>query len=513
MSAAEELRRRISTQVGREAYAAVEILKEAVSIPSISLIGKHRKDCLKMADWLIKLVRDNGGTAKAVKTGYQGTQGKNHCQLPPVILADFEAEGGSEKPTLLIYSHYDVAPVTEEQCWSSSPFTLKESRDGRMFGRGVSASKGPLIACILAASMFKKLGKAIPINIKFIVEGMAESASECLHELATHEAQAGGFLSSVDFACLPNFSWIDSSCPTIPVATSGALNMSLAVSSCSRDLKAAEFSGAVHEPLVELSKILGCLVDSQGRVLIGHAKQTPSALVQAAHKEVDQSKMDLDAWKRCGGGLKHLKGENNELELRLNQVYRSVLSIHSIETNGSVLKASNFIPRKATAKAVLRLAPGQDPDRVGILVGETMQKTFNRMESPNNFELCITLHPEYNVNTKGALFQAATRTAKKVYHKRPHKVRLGNSTDISCLLEDVLQADVTYIPLGGPGDNVHGIDENMEKSQFLSAIVYMTNLFEELSKTPIQKTAAPPSHSDEELSSYSLLSRISNLIA
>jgi arginine utilization protein RocB len=55
-------------------------------------------------------------------------------------------------------------------------------RDGKMFGRGSTDDKGPVLAWINIIEAFQKTGHELPVNVKFCFEGMEESGSIGLDE-------------------------------------------------------------------------------------------------------------------------------------------------------------------------------------------------------------------------------------------------------------------------------------------------------------------------------------------
>ncbi len=65
--------------------------------------------------------------------------------------------------------------------WDTEPFVLTE-KDGKLYGRGSTDDKGPVLDWINAIEAYKELDQELPINLKFCFEGMEESGSENLDE-------------------------------------------------------------------------------------------------------------------------------------------------------------------------------------------------------------------------------------------------------------------------------------------------------------------------------------------
>lgn len=83
----------------------------------------------------------------------------------------------NEKETVLhILGHLDV--VGEGKGWDHDPYTVEETADGRLTGRGVADDKGPVVAALLAMKCVKDLGIELPYNAKLILGTDEESGSE-----------------------------------------------------------------------------------------------------------------------------------------------------------------------------------------------------------------------------------------------------------------------------------------------------------------------------------------------
>ncbi|HYE57453.1 MAG TPA: peptidase M20, partial [Rhodothermales bacterium] len=105
-------------QYAREHAADFEAdLVEILRIPSISADPAYEGDTKRCAEHLRAHLRDIGFETVEVHE----TPGH------PVVFAEHRA--GDDKPTVLVYGHYDVQPPDPLELWTTPPFT-PTVRDG-----------------------------------------------------------------------------------------------------------------------------------------------------------------------------------------------------------------------------------------------------------------------------------------------------------------------------------------------------------------------------------------------
>ncbi len=56
-------------------------------------------------------------------------------------------------------------------------------KNGKLYGRGATDDKGPVLGWIHALQAYQECGIELPVNFKFCFEGMEESGSEGLDKL------------------------------------------------------------------------------------------------------------------------------------------------------------------------------------------------------------------------------------------------------------------------------------------------------------------------------------------
>lgn len=81
--------------------------------PSISSEPSHKSDVTACCKWLANYLKEMGFEVEIWETSGHPTLFAQHLQA------------GSDKPTLLIYNHYDVQPIDPLNEWNSQPFEFK----------------------------------------------------------------------------------------------------------------------------------------------------------------------------------------------------------------------------------------------------------------------------------------------------------------------------------------------------------------------------------------------------
>ena len=88
-----------------------------------------------------------------------------------------------------------------------NPFVLTplpKDKPVKLVGRGSTDDKGPVTGWLNVLEVHKELSMDIPVNIRFLFEGMEEQASTGLEAWITKEVQnnPGGFFAGVKYVCV-----------------------------------------------------------------------------------------------------------------------------------------------------------------------------------------------------------------------------------------------------------------------------------------------------------------------
>ncbi|CAB4004499.1 cytosolic non-specific dipeptidase [Paramuricea clavata] len=216
-------------------------LKDAVVIQSVSSKKEDRGFVIEMVDSVaLRMEKDLGMTVTKKDLGDDPLYPGEGIKLPPVILASLGND--PTKKTLCVYGHLDVQPAELSDGWDYPPFDMTIVADA-MYGRGTTDDKGPALGWLNTIEAFQKTGTTIPLNLKFVFEGMEESGSTGLDDLI--ESEKDGFFKSVDYITISDNYWLGTSKPCLTYGLRGVIYFHVTVNCADKDLHSGSHGGPV----------------------------------------------------------------------------------------------------------------------------------------------------------------------------------------------------------------------------------------------------------------------------
>ncbi|MCA9429146.1 MAG: M20/M25/M40 family metallo-hydrolase, partial [Candidatus Omnitrophica bacterium] len=228
-----------------------EELFELLRFPSISSDPDSTEEMNRCAEWLKKNFESFGLSAEILPT--QGW---------PVVVA--ETAKKSDRPTVLVYGHYDVQPVDPLELWNSPPFEPRRAENGNVYARGATDDKGQAFTHVKAAEAWMKAGVEPPVNLVFLIEGEEEIGSPNLEDFIREHRER--FLA--DAVLISDTSQFGRDLPALCYALRGITYMEFIVTGAKEDLHSGMFGGIAPNPAHVVARILADMKDPNGTIQI-----------------------------------------------------------------------------------------------------------------------------------------------------------------------------------------------------------------------------------------------------
>lgn len=459
----------------------VEKLREWVEVPSVSGWPDHRKDCILMMEFVAKELGKLGASIELCPNplGTQTLPDGTKIDLPPIILGFLGNDPA--KKTVCVYGHLDVQPAKIEDGWDTEPFKLIE-KDGKMYGRGSTDDKGPVLGWLNVIETYQELKMDIPVNIKFCFEGMEESGSEGLDELI--ELRKDTFFKDVDFVCISDNYWLGKKTPCITYGLRGIIYFFAEVTCAKQDLHSGVFGGSVHEAMIDLVHLLGKLVDDKGKILIPGVNELVAPLTDEEDQLYEDIDFDHQDYAKDIGTERLLHHGEHVKKHTLQHRWRyPSLSIHGVQGSFDGEGCKTVIPKKVIGKFSIRLVPHQTPEPIEVLVRNYCHKVHRESGSPN--KLVITNahggkpwvsdfnHPHYEAG-KNAMF--------RVHKAKPDLTREGGSIPVTLSMQNATGKNVMLLPMGACDDGAHSQNEKLNRSNYISGTKVLAAYLDEIAK-------------------------------
>ncbi|XP_037365564.1 beta-Ala-His dipeptidase [Talpa occidentalis] len=468
---------RLFAHIDGRQHEFVQTLKEWVAIKSDSVQpAPHlRQELIRMMALAAEHLQHLGASVDTVDMGWQQLPDGQTLPIPPIILAELGNDPG--KATVCFYGHLDVQPARLEDGWLTDPYTLTE-QDGKLYGRGTTDNKGPVLAWLNAVSAFRALEQDLPVNIKLVIEGMEEAGSVGLEELVKREKDR--FFSGVDYVVISDNLWLSEK-PALTYGTRGNSYFMVEVKCRDQDFHSGTYGGILHEPMADLVALLGSLVDSSGHILIPGIYDQVAPVTDEEREMYEAIDLDLEEYRNSSQVKKFLFDTKEEILMHLWR-YPS-LSIHGIEGAFDEPGAKTVIPGRVIGKFSIRLVPHMNISVVEKQVKQHLEQIFSKRNSSNHMAVSMTLglHP-WVANVKDHQYLAARRAIQTVFGSEPDMIRDGSTIPIAKTFQDVIQKSVMMLPLGAVDDGEHSQREKMNRWNYIEGSKVFAAFFLELAK-------------------------------
>lgn len=434
-------------------------LLDLLRMPSVSTNHSNKQDIKNTADFLVKKLLDIGfDTVNIYPTS-----------MHPIIFGEKIVD--PQKPTILVYGHYDVQPPDPHHEWHHPPFDPQIEGE-YLFARGASDMKGQIWATISALESILKTS-SLPVNVKFLIEGEEEIGSPSLDGFLTEHKS----MLTSDIVLNPDAGMLAPDKPSIIYALRGMAYFELRIYGPSADLHSGIFGGVVENPANVLCKLIAGMHDKDGRVTLPGFYQRVRPISAEESAELQKLGMDDNAYIAMTG-VPALGGEVGFQPVERVGA-RPTLDVNGLYAGYIEKGAKTIIPAFAMAKISTRLVPDQDPDSVH----ESLQ-TYLERNVPNSvrWELdFLSGAPAYIAEDEApgvSLFAAAL---KKTWGVQPLRKREGGSIPVATSMKNILGVDSIITGFGLPDDQIHSPNERMHlptHQKGVEALIYFFLSFE-----------------------------------
>ncbi len=439
---------------------ALEGFIKLLSFPSISADPAYKKDIESCAEWLV---------AELKRIGF------DNCRIMPtaghpVVYAEW-LKAGADKPTVLVYDHYDVQPVDPLHLWQSEPFG-SEIRDGKLYARGATDNKAGVWGNLKAFESMLAANGTLPVNIKILFEGEEESGSPSMEPFVAANKEL--LKADVMLNCDGDFEPKD---PHMAYAGRGIISAEIKLTGPKADLHSGSFGGVVQNPLHIAGKIIGSFHDTEGRIQIPGYYDAVTPVDdherQRIHDGWQPERMEKDA------GVPLTWGKSIAPDAERATVYPTV-EVNGMWGGYQGPGSKTIIPAEAGFKVTMRLVPDQNPQAIAEAF-KAYVLGFATETVKISVEIFEAAWP-FTMQTEGPYLEAVQASLESTIGRRAQLVRGGGSIPILGTFNRLIGVPITGFGYG-EGENIHSPNEYVVVDSFFQAIEAGIRLYHNLAET------------------------------
>lgn len=454
--------------LGKNHEEIVRGLADLVAIPSISTDGEHAAEIDRTAKLTCEQMRQAGLlNVDVLKVGNS---------LPYAYGEWLEAPG---KPTVFLYAHHDVQPVTHADQWKSDPWKLTR-RDGRLFARGAADDKGAISAFLGAIAAYRKTHNQLPCNVKMVVEGEEEVGSRNL--MTFFDKYRDKLKSDVIVVC--DTENIEVGLPCITYSLRGIVAVDVEVTSARIPVHSGMAGGALPDAALALNQVLSRLYWGTGKIPVPGLYDAVRPMTDKERAAVRRLPWD-DAKFRHEVGV--VPSARYAMEDGLNvyeQTWRRPAVTVIAQEASSIKGASNQVLPTARAIVSCRIVPDMKPAQV-----VEQLRAHLTADPPWGVEVRVTQHGAgcdwWMTDPNGPAFESALAALRSGFDRDPVAIGCGGSIGFVGPLSDLFGgAPALLLGIEDPASNAHAPNESLHEGDFKKLMASLVRLFDSLGKLP-----------------------------
>jgi acetylornithine deacetylase/succinyl-diaminopimelate desuccinylase-like protein len=424
-------------------------LQDLVRIQSVSADPERLAEVDKSAQKTAQLLAAEGVDAEIVRA-YDGA--------PPAVIG--ERKGPEGAPVVLLYAHHDVQPENDPADWDSPPFE-PTVRGDRLYGRGAADDKAGIAVHVGA---LRALGSALPVTVRFFIEGEEEVSSETLPELLRQYRDR----LAADVIVIADAGNWDIGVPSLTTSLRGLIRVDVEVRTLTHAVHSGMWGGLVPDAIMALTKLLATLWTEDGSPAV-------EGLTWAVAADVDYPEERLRAESGAASGTQWI-GSGSAVEKLWTRPAITVTGLDAPKVAG----ASNTLTPVARARVTVRLAPGDTSANALARLQEHLEKNV-----PWGAQLTTTVvdagEPTVLPTTGPAYAAARSALAEAWDGVAPVDMGTGGSIPFIAEFQETFPgASILVTGVEDPDTRAHGPNEGLHLPEFERAVLAEALLLQRL---------------------------------
>lgn len=434
-------------------------LIQFLSIPSVSTSPEHREDVRRAAQWTADRIRRAGISDVRIMetTGH------------PVVYA--ERIESPDKPTVLIYGHFDVQPAEPLELWTHPPF-YPHVEGGKIYARAASDMKGNVLLSIIACEALLQTTGMLPVNVKFLIEGEEEIGSPSLGGFILQNRQ----LLACDLAISGDGGIGTQEKPRIGLSNRGLAGLQVRAKTADVDLHSGT-GGYAPNALHGLISILDSLRDEEGRIQVDGFYEDVKPISDEDRAIITKMTPTFDAVIRQAG-VKASFGEPEYTPVE-RSVARPTLEINGMWGGFQGQGVKTVIPHEAFAKITCRLVANQDPEKIRELVKAQIYRVAPDYVDVFVEDLPGSAYP-YQLPTEHPSVVTLQRILEQTTGKHVEFESSGGTVPVMGMLRQTLGVETITVGASQKDERAHAPNEFLRLENFYWLQEVLCGYLEEL---------------------------------